>query len=668
MSTRRDWATLEALALSPKGQLRYSRDAGLEDILAASEDSCKISPYCAWVLNNIVTKQTEDIPLAIELSSPPKSHDKPETEFCKPSEDSLTETKSPVKLNSSRVEGTILLYESWRKMDTQDKLQQRVELMEQHSKAVANQAVEQLKRYDEMMELKLRQEQDQRREMLEKSYKEALGQQEKLKEQHRHRAKLLNLKLREAEQQRQQEQERLRQEEGRERMRKLCALQQEVLQLVQQMEPNYKQQGSLRLDLSAYSNRGNQLCSMLSNVVRSCSERGFPTQEDISVGDRAVQEMRALVSNMHRDVAAAEGKKRAEEDAAKEKQKAAEIEQQAKAQAPAPAPHQIQTRKQGLQKKAPKSLLQRYRQTLNKCDECLKSIDQLITSKDTQVKMMKTELQKAVTTPVAQISTIGGTRLRDIFDKLNNLLIGKEVSSRNRSISVKAHPQGLEFAYYKLAEKFVKQGEEEVAAHHESAFCIGVVVSGIWELHPRVGELFLAHLYKKCPYTLPYYPSYKEGTPLEDYQRELGYLVVNGNVEQQDVFLKRMSGMIRLYAATIQLRWPYGTGQGPHPHGLNHGWSWLAHMLNTEPLSDITPTLLFDFLEVCGNALLEQYQGQFWKLLQLLKDEYIQRIEMNVDSTQMGAVNRLREFLRVTFQHKEIPLPKGYLEPSFWRR
>lgn len=87
--------------------------------------------------------------------------------------------------------------------------------------------------------------------------------------------------------------------------------------------------------------------------------------------------------------------------------------------------------------------------------------------------------------------------------------------------------------------------------------------------------------------------------------------------------------MIRLYAAVIQLRWPYGSKQGVNmlplpvcvpsglmligsdrlsvvpqsvPHGLNHGWRWLAQMLNMEPLADITATLLFDFLEVSPNG------------------------------------------------------------------
>lgn len=134
-----------------------------------------------------------------------------------------------------------------------------------------------------------------------------------------------------------------------------------------------------------------------------------------------------------------------------------------------------------------------------------------------------------------------------------------------------------------------------MAAHHEAAFPIGVVASGIWELHPRVGELILAHLHKKCPYSVPHYPPMKEGTSLEEYQRLgeaqtvcslvkqnqtgvskevkfvfccrclhgriLGYRVDDDGVEGQDSFLKRMSGMIRLYAAVIQQRWPYGSKQ-----------------------------------------------------------------------------------------------------------
>lgn len=145
-----------------------------------------------------------------------------------------------------------------------------------------------------------------------------------------------------------------------------------------------------------------------------------------------------------------------------------------------------------------------------------------------------------------------GSKLKEIFDKIHSLLSGKPVQCGGHSVSVTLNPQGLDFVQYKLAEKFVvrnlvarslgrgwctafkllslvtkavlsllpqKQGEEEVASHHEAAFPIAVVASGIWELHPRVGDLILAHLHRKCPYSVPFYPAFKEGMALEDYQR-----------------------------------------------------------------------------------------------------------------------------------------------------
>lgn len=85
---------------------------------------------------------------------------------------------------------------------------------------------------------------------------------------------ILNLKLREAEQQRQrqEEQERLRREEGQERLRRLYSIQEELLQLNQQIDPNYKHKDLPKIDLSAYSNRGNQICGLVSGLIRTTSE------------------------------------------------------------------------------------------------------------------------------------------------------------------------------------------------------------------------------------------------------------------------------------------------------------------------------------------------------------------------------------------------------------
>lgn len=85
---------------------------------------------------------------------------------------------------------------------------------------------------------------------------------------------ILKLRLREAEQQRlRAEVERQRQVEGRERLRNLNTIQEEVLQLNQLLDPSTQS----KLDVtpssfSSFSARGNQLCSQVSEVVRKTAE------------------------------------------------------------------------------------------------------------------------------------------------------------------------------------------------------------------------------------------------------------------------------------------------------------------------------------------------------------------------------------------------------------
>ena len=71
-----------------------------------------------------------------------------------------------------------------------------------------------------------------------------------------------------------------------------------------------------------------------------------------------------------------------------------------------------------------------------------------------------------------------------------------------------------------------------MGSHHEAAFSIAVVASGLWMLHPKVGDLIFSHLHKKCPYSVPFYPVFKEGMTLEDSQRILVYQVMDSKVEQ----------------------------------------------------------------------------------------------------------------------------------------
>uniref|UniRef100_A0A8C4MAA4 mRNA export factor GLE1 n=1 Tax=Equus asinus TaxID=9793 RepID=A0A8C4MAA4_EQUAS len=660
-SEGRCWETLQALRSSEKGRLCYHRDWLLrgEDVLEECMSLPKLSSYSGWVVDHVLP-QTQGNPPPSETStssgstsalgqpsfvpkspvrSPAFSPASPATPDGTKGKHESQHTESMV-LQSSRgikVEGCIRMYELVHRMKGTEGLRQWQEEQERRVRALSEMASEQLKRFDERKELKHHKEFQDLREVIEKSSREALGHQEKLKAEHRHRAKILNLKLREAEQQRlkQAEQERLRKEEGQVRLRSLYALQEEVLHLSQQLDSSDQHRDLLKGDLSAFQTRGNQLCGLISGIIRATSENGFPTAEDQAVAERALQEMRDLLTNLQQEITrACEEKRRQDKEEAQIKQQESQRQQGPEVPKEAPAPSQGPGGKQNedLQVKVQDSTMQWYQQLQDASSQCVLAFEGLTSSKDSQARKIKMDLQKAATIPVSQISTIAGSKLKEIFDKIHSLLSGKPVQSGGHSVSVTLNPQGLDFVQYKLAEKFVKQGEEEVASHHEAAFPIAVVASGIWELHPRVGDLILAHLHKKCPYSVPFYPAFKEGMTLEDYQRMLGYQVKDSKVEQQDNFLKRMSGMIRLYAAIIQLRWPYGNRQ-----------------------------------EVCGNALMKQYQVQFWKMILLIKEDYFPRIEAITSSGQMGSFIRLKQFLEKCLQRKEIPVPKGFLTSSFWR-
>ncbi|XP_072243323.1 mRNA export factor GLE1 [Leuresthes tenuis] len=712
------WETLQALKNSPKGKLNFDplwSERG-EDILAGCKETLSLSEHSGVVLERLgslslqsssfLDSSTRDSSPGLleetlasvsssgsfaDLNSRPatlsatpslkndreqqavndeETDESPEADVSKASDLTPPPAISLLSPKAMETAGRIIRFKEEQREKAKLALRLRQETQEKLVVSVASAESEQLKRFEELMELKQRQEFQSMRDMMDRETKESIGRQEKLKEEQQHRKKILNLRLREAEQQRlrEAELERQRQTDGRERIRALNTIQEEVLQLNQLLEPSTQSGSELPpASLSSYCARGNQLCSQVSEVVRKTAEGDFPSMEDMNVAERALHEMRALIRLMQEEAAKAQDKKKKEQQEEEERRKQVELQAKQEAQKKAEQAAKEKAQRKGLQNSAEDSTLKWYRELQEAAAQCAQSFEQLNSPKDAQTKKLKLELQKAASIPVSQISSNSGSQLREIFDKIDKLLSGRGVVSGGKSVSTSQHPQGLDFVSYKLAEKFVKQGEEEVASHHEAAFPIAVVASGIWELHPRVGDLILAHLHKKCPYTVPHYPPMKDGTAVEEYQRILGYRVDDSGVEGQDSFLKRMSGMIRLYAAVIQLRWPYGSKQGSVPHGLNHGWRWLAQMLNMEPLADITATLLFDFLEVCGNALMKQYQAQFWKMLLLLKEEYFCRIEAVTSTGQMGSVIRLKQFLETSLQSRQISPPKGQLSSAFWR-
>jgi len=151
--------------------------------------------------------------------------------------------------------------------------------------------------------------------------------------------------------------------------------------------------------------------------------------------------------------------------------------------------------------------------------------------------------------------------------------------------------------------------------------------------------------------------------------RRLGYKVSSdGDIEQQDKFLRRVSGMTRLYAALVISSPPPSSVVGPihHPHGIEHAWTWLGHMVNVEPRPDVTATVLHEFLAVAGHSLSQTYRRQFTKLVETVFSEYLPRIAAVSTSPASGPVSRLESLLKSCVTGHIKP-PSGLLSPSFWQ-
>lgn len=304
------------------------------------------------------------------------------------------------------------------------------------------------------------------------------------------------------------------------------------------------------------------------------------------------------------------------------------------------------------------------------------SIKGFVDNSDSQMKQYRFDLQRAVNTPINAISGVDSHHLRDKLHRLLALLRGQEVKVSNRSVRADRTPEALLFCQNLIAKMLVRKGEEQVSSLHESAFPISAVLLGLWCEFPIVGNLFMAHLQSVCPYILPHYHTHVEGETSVGYHRSLGYKVdEDGAVEEQDKFLRRMSGLMRLYCACLitspppptpggATRPPHGQTQFTHPQGLENAWMWLARVMDQDPHPDITAGLIYDVLVTCGAQMMRQYSIQFVKLVFLLYKQYVPKLkDVAVTNATLG---RLEIFLEGVLKSGRIAEPEGALPTDFW--
>ncbi|XP_066911176.1 mRNA export factor GLE1-like isoform X2 [Clytia hemisphaerica] len=287
-------------------------------------------------------------------------------------------------------------------------------------------------------------------------------------------------------------------------------------------------------------------------------------------------------------------------------------------------------------------------------------------STDATVKKEKFDLFKVVNTQINAISDESPKHLMEKILKLNTLLKNGEVVFSGKKISTKGNETAMALVKDLTAKKLVMQGQSQVASSFKTAFPIAAVCAGIWTLFPDVGDLLLGYFYLKCPYLVPLHFPKTDKISSTEYYQMLGYNVDDGKVEEDDKYLNKLSGYVRLYASIIQMEMPPDLAGRGHPHGLENGWVWFTRVLNLEPVELVTATIIFDFLEVAGHAMLKRFGKQFEKLLSLVKDELMPKINAITPSHAKAGATRLKMFLDSCIKEGNIKPPEGVLTQRWW--
>ncbi|CAH1981346.1 unnamed protein product [Acanthoscelides obtectus] len=282
---------------------------------------------------------------------------------------------------------------------------------------------------------------------------------------------------------------------------------------------------------------------------------------------------------------------------------------------------------------------------------------------DPALKQFRFDCKKAVNIPVNSLSGINAEHILDKYNKLYRLLSGQDVMVSDKNVNASRHPQGIAFCMNLLAKKFVLQGDLMVAGNPESAFYYATVILSLWNDFPNFGKLILAHFYKICPYLVPYYIPREQGETDEEYYVKQGYQYSDGQIEKQDKYLRRMTGLMRLYA-TLLISKPK-RGQAKSPYSLKEGWRYIACLLNLEPQMDITATMMHTFLETVGFRMEDVYGKIFQKLIRQVT---VEKFLPNLKDAKCtgGAVTRLELLLTEYTDKGRFEEPAGYEDQCSW--
>lgn len=297
------------------------------------------------------------------------------------------------------------------------------------------------------------------------------------------------------------------------------------------------------------------------------------------------------------------------------------------------------------------------------CQKHLKRVEHLYSAflQDSSFKQLRQELTKSINTPVNSISSVSSWHMKDKFEKLDSLLKCKTVKTGNSTVSANCHKDALLFCKDTLAKKFINIGEQVASVKAETAFEVASIITELWQIHPDFGVLLYSRFKQKCPCLIPYNAAKTKEETDEEYYKSLGYNYIDGVVETQDKYVKRMTGIIRLFASIIVTETKSGCALG-----IGQAWMIIATTVSLVPQLDITAILLHEMLVITGYNMKKAYGKQFIKMLQYIDSNYMNKIDEVTPIGCGGPVQRLKTYISKTIQTGYIDRPKGIIPYNFW--
>lgn len=272
-------------------------------------------------------------------------------------------------------------------------------------------------------------------------------------------------------------------------------------------------------------------------------------------------------------------------------------------------------------------------------------------------------LKLTVNGPINKLSRVSSEEsLVTAYRTLNKLLSGHDVETTKGNVSVNCHPEALMWIKMRLAEKLISNSD----TRRDDVFLLSSLIVALCQDFPDFGQIFLAVLFKECPYLLPYAPRKLPGQSTDDFLKSLGYRIIESTNKQElyESWQARTTNFAGLMSA-VWVTHCRKDGNQNHPFPIDNAWKYLVNVINSQP-NALYIHLIDKVLEFSGSTLHMTYGKQFIKLIKVLNTAYLPALSQTIDEKMKAAYDRLKLAIATFERESKFPEPRGRLPLNYW--